>query len=83
MDPIDFSVLVGIEFGFHEQVVLDPVGLEGLDDLGQSIDEDRLGACRWLGVCRGRRVLGDAEALCKAHKYECEVEFQHVGSMAN
>ena len=83
MDPIDFSVLVGIEFGFHEQVVLDPVGLEGFDDLGQSIDEDRLGACCCLRDCRGRGVLGDAEALREAHKCECEVEFQHVGSMAS
>jgi hypothetical protein len=34
MDTIGFAVLVGIEWGFDEQVVLDPVGFEGFDDLG-------------------------------------------------
>jgi hypothetical protein len=51
MDSVEFAILIGIEFGLHEQVVLHPILFECFDDLGKTIGED------WLGLLIGTGIL--------------------------
>jgi hypothetical protein len=43
MNTIELAVLIGVEFGLHKQVVLNPIVFEFLDDLCEAIDEDGFG----------------------------------------
>jgi len=54
MHTIKFAIVVRIELGLHEQVMLDPFAFESLDDLSNTIDKD------WFALLRGSAVLSQS-----------------------
>lgn len=67
MHSIEFAIVVRIELGLDEQVVLNPFAFETLDDLGNTIDKDR------FGLLRGTAVLSQSVwAKCQARKGQTE-----------